>query len=60
MSLENIREKLDVIDNQIVELYEERMRLCAEVGSDKVKTGKKVYDKERENENWQFLRESIE
>ena len=38
MSLENIREKLDVIDNQIVELYEERMRLCAEVGSDKVKT----------------------
>ena len=55
MSLENIREKLDVIDNQIVELYEERMRLCAEVGSDKVKTGKKVYDKERENEKLAVL-----
>lgn len=49
MALEQIREQLDVIDAQIVELYEKRMRLCEEVGLDKVKTGKKVYDKERES-----------
>lgn len=55
MSLENIREQLDVIDNQIVELFEERMRLCEEVGNHKVKTGKKVYDKQRENEKLSVL-----
>lgn len=55
MSLETIREKLDVIDDQIVRLYEERMRLCEEVGLDKVKTGKKVYDKQRENEKLSVL-----
>ncbi len=55
MSLENIREKLDVIDNQIVELFEERMRLCEEVGKDKIQTGKKVYDKQRENEKLAVL-----
>lgn len=55
MSLENIRKKLDVIDGQIVKLYEERMQLCEEVGIDKVKTGKKVYDKQRENEKLAVL-----
>lgn len=55
MSLENIRKKLDVIDEQIVKLYEERMQLCEEVGIDKVKTGKKVYDKQRENEKLAVL-----
>ena len=57
MSLENIREKLDIIDDQIVALYEERMKLCKEVGLDKVKTGKKVYDKTRENEKLAVLTE---
>ena len=57
MSLENIREKLDIIDDQIVALYEERMKLCEEVGLDKVKTGKKVYDKTRENEKLAVLTE---
>ncbi len=49
MSLEGIREQLDVIDEQILALYEKRMELCRAVGEDKVRTGKKVYDKEREN-----------
>lgn len=57
MSLKNIREQLDVIDNQIVELFEERMKLCEEVGNDKIKTGKKVYDKQRENEKLAVLTE---
>lgn len=57
MSLEGIREQLDVIDGQILELYEERMELCRQVGLDKIKTGKKVYDKERENAKLSVLSE---
>ena len=31
-ALEELRERLDVIDDQIVRLYEERMKVCEEVG----------------------------
>lgn len=48
--LEDLRKQLDVIDDQIVKLYEERMRVCEEVGSFKVHTGRKVFDRKRENE----------
>ncbi|MEE1087206.1 MAG: prephenate dehydratase [Schaedlerella sp.] len=47
-SLEQLREQLDQIDNQIVKLYEERMLVCEQVGEYKVHTGKKVLDKQRE------------
>lgn len=57
MSLEGIREQLDVIDGQILELYEKRMDLCEKVGLDKIKTGKKVYDRERENAKLAALKE---
>lgn len=42
MSLEEIREQLDIIDEQILELYEKRMELCGQVGLEKVKQEKKV------------------
>jgi len=45
-----LREQLDVIDKEIVELYEKRMDICAEVGEFKIQTGKKVFDKQRELE----------
>ena len=48
MSLKEIREQLDDIDAQILALYERRMELCEQVGNDKLKTGKKVYDRKRE------------
>lgn len=47
-SLDEIRKNLDVIDNEIVSLYEKRMQLCKEVAAYKIETGKKVFDKERE------------
>lgn len=49
-SLEELRKELDEIDEQIVALYEDRMRVCGEVGEYKIEAGKKVFDKAREVE----------
>lgn len=49
-SLEELRVKLDEIDDQIAQLYEDRMKVCAEVGEYKVKAGRKVFDRQREKE----------
>lgn len=49
-TLEELRVKLDEIDNQIVNLYEKRMEICAHVGEYKIQTGKKVLDRQREKE----------
>ena len=49
-SLEELRERLDGIDSQIVELYVRRMKVCEEVGEYKVKEGRKVFDRQREKE----------
>ncbi len=48
MDLRKIRDQLDVIDGEIVRLFEERMRLVGEVAEFKIATGKQVFDKERE------------
>ena len=50
MDLQEIRKKLDRIDTQIEQLFEERMRLCADVAEYKIQTGKAVYDAKREQE----------
>lgn len=46
--LKDLREQIDTIDHQIVELYEKRMEIAEEVAEYKIRTGKKVFDKERE------------
>lgn len=43
-----IREEIDSVDAKIVELFERRMELAREVAEFKIKTGKKVFDRERE------------
>lgn len=43
-----IRNEIDNIDRQIVELYEKRMECTTQVAEYKIATGKKVLDKERE------------
>ena len=50
MDLSVLREQLDEIDAQIVELYEDRMDVCRQVAEYKIETGKKVLDKAREQE----------
>lgn len=49
-TLEELRVRLDEIDDQIVNLYEQRMEICAHVGEYKIQTGKKVLDRQREKE----------
>ena len=48
MELEQIRNKIDSIDDQIASLYEERMQLVKNVGEAKKKSGKAVSDPDRE------------
>lgn len=47
MDLTELRDTLDDIDSRIVELYEKRMEICAQVAEYKIETGKRVFDKER-------------
>lgn len=53
--LHELREKLDLIDNRIVELYQERMELCEEVAEYKISNNKMVLDKEREEQKIRTL-----
>lgn len=45
-----LRQQLDELDAKIVQLYEQRMDICSQVADYKIETGKKVFDKEREDE----------
>ena len=43
-----LRDEIDKIDNQLVSLYEQRMKLAESVARFKIANGKKVLDRERE------------
>ena len=49
-SLEELRNELDRIDPQIIQLYEERMSVCEEVGEIKIEEGRKAFDRNREQQ----------
>ena len=49
-TLEELREQMDEVDDQIAKLYRERMHLCDEIGAYKVRSGVKVLDRQRERE----------
>ncbi len=51
-----LRDEIDKIDKQIVELFEKRMEISKEVAEYKISTGKKVFDKEREQSKVNTLR----
>ena len=55
MDLAQLRKQLDEIDSKMVELFEDRMELCRQVGEDKLKTGKRILDKEREKQKIQAV-----
>ena len=57
LDLKECRDKLDVIDKEIVRLFEERMSVCGDVAEYKIRTGKKVLDPERERKKLEVLRE---
>ena len=53
----SLRGRIDEIDREIVRLYEERMQVTDEVGEYKIRTGRKVYDKDREKAKIEKVRE---
>lgn len=55
LDLKEARKNIDAIDRQIVELFEKRMLEANAVAEYKRKTGKAVYDKEREDEKLEHL-----
>lgn len=50
MTLLEIRDQLDEVDQEITRLYKKRMDLCAEVARVKIGSGKAVFDPKREAE----------
>ena len=50
MDLLQLRDEIDVIDKQIVELYEKRVNICKQVAEYKIENGNKVFDRVREEE----------
>ncbi|MCU6761368.1 chorismate mutase [uncultured Roseburia sp.] len=55
--LSDIRMDIDLVDRQIVKLFEERMKLTAQVAEYKIAAKKPVYDKTREEEKLKTLSE---
>ena len=58
--LAELREQLDRIDDKIARLYEKRMEVCAQVGEYKIKSGKKVFDRQREKEKLADVASKVE
>lgn len=56
MDLGKLREEIDAIDEKIVRLYEERMKVSEKVADYKIQTGKKVFDKQREAEKLEKIK----
>lgn len=50
------RKEIDLIDAEIVKLFEKRMKICEDVAEYKIHTGKQVLDSEREREKIKTLR----
>lgn len=48
--LNEIRGQIDEVDQKLVDLYAQRMQLTEQVADYKISTGRKVFDKEREEE----------
>jgi chorismate mutase/prephenate dehydratase len=49
-SIENLRERINSIDEKLVALFEERMETVAEIAEYKKRHGMSIIDPERENE----------
>ena len=60
MDLLEIRKELDILDREIVHLFEKRMGLVEDVARFKLDTGKAVLDSKREKEKLQVARSYVE
>ena len=49
-TLAELRIQIDAVDDEIVRLFEERVRLGGEVGDFKIQNGMKIFDRQREQD----------
>ncbi|MCR5716750.1 MAG: prephenate dehydratase [Lachnospiraceae bacterium] len=56
MDLSELRTQIDAIDQQMVDLYQQRMNISKQVAEYKIENGRKVYDRAREEEKIEKLR----
>lgn len=54
--LKELRGELDVIDQEIVSLFEKRMKIAEKLADYKINNGKKIFDKQFEDEKVEHLR----
>ena len=57
--LGKLRGEIDEIDSAMVSLYEKRMQISEQVAEYKIETGKKVFDKQREQEKLSTLKSLV-
>jgi len=55
--INNLRKKINEINNELINLLAERQKLCKEIGKIKKQEGLKIIDKEREQEMLSELKE---
>lgn len=60
VDLQESRKQIDEIDSQIIDLFQKRMEVAANVADYKIATGKPVFDKERENSKIETLSGMVE
>jgi chorismate mutase/prephenate dehydratase len=56
LDLQDCRKQIDQIDDEIIRLFEKRMKVCEEVAAYKIRTGKEVLDTKREQEKLEALK----
>lgn len=56
IDLQDCRKEIDVIDKEILRLFEKRMKVCEDVAEYKIHTGKKVLDPQREQDKLKVLK----
>ena len=50
MSIEDLRKKIDSLDQNIIRLIAGRMKIAGDIGSEKLKKGMEIIDVNRENQ----------
>ena len=60
MSLKEIRSKLDEVDRQIVELYQQRMELSIQVAESKMRSNRPIRDVRRENQKLEMVKSLVQ
>ena len=60
MDITELRRQLDEVDSGLIGLLEKRMDLCKLIGEEKKRLSKPVYDKAREEEKLESVRNSTQ